>query len=235
MTGASIQVFASQIAAAQAAAHLLVDRAREGGHIALAGGSTPAEAYRMAAARLSDWRGAVLWFGDERCVAADDERSNYALVERSLLTRLSPQMAPGIERVLGELGPEQAADDYEARLRASLGEDAALDLVLLGLGPDAHTASLFPGKPALDVQDRLAAAVAEPGMEPFVPRVTLTFAAINAAREVAFLVTGAGKAQALRRAFGAPADPEAPAARVRPTAGRLIVFCDEAAAAELQS
>ena len=231
---ARIQVFAAPIAAAQAAAELLAQRAGEGGHIALAGGSTPGEAYRMAAARLRDWRGAVLWFGDDRCVAPDDERSNYNLVERTLLTRVGAEMAPDVERVLGELEPEQAAADYEARLRERLGPGGALDLVLLGLGGDAHTASLFTGKPALAVTDRLAVAVPEPGLEPFVPRVTLTLPALNAAREVAFLVTGAGKAEAMRRAFGTDPDPSAPAAHVRPPAGRLVVICDEAAAAELQ-
>lgn len=234
MTAAAIQVFGSAIAAAQAAAELLADRGSQGGHIALAGGSTPAEAYRMAAARLRDWRGAVLWFGDERCVPPDDERSNFNLVERSLLTRVPADMAPDVERILGELGPVPAADDYDARLRDRLGPEVRLDLVLLGLGPDAHTASLFPGKPALAVEDRLVAAVPEPGLEPFVPRVTLTYPAINAAQEVAFLVTGEGKADAMRRAFGPDPDPSAPAAQVRPTAGRLIVICDEAAAAKLQ-
>ena len=230
----TIKVFASPIAAAQAAADLLAQRAGEGAHIALAGGSTPGEAYRMAAARLRDWRGAVLWFGDERCVAPDDERSNFNLVERTLLTRVDAAMAPEVERVLGELGPARAADDYDARLRERLGPAGALDFVLLGLGPDAHTASLFPGKPALAVGDRLAVAVPEPGLEPFVPRVSLTIAALNAAREVAFLVTGAGKAEAMRRAFAPDPDPSAPAAHVRPAAGRLVVICDEAAAAELE-
>jgi 6-phosphogluconolactonase len=101
--------------------------------------------------------------------------------------------------------------------------------VLLGLGPDAHCASLFPGKPALEVTDRLVAAVPEPGLEPFVPRVTFTFPLIDAAREVLFLVAGRDKAGAVARAFGEPSDPEAPAARVRDPG----VLLDEAAAAGL--
>jgi 6-phosphogluconolactonase len=104
--------------------------------------------------------------------------------------------------------------------------------VLLGVGPDSHTASLFPGKPELDETRRFAVAVPIAGMEPQVPRVTLTFPVLNAAREVDFLVSGADKADAIARAFTEPPDPEAPAGRVRPT-GALRVFLDEAAASKL--
>ena len=100
----------------------------------------------------------------------------------------------------------------------------------MGLGPDAHTASLFPGKPALQETARLAVAVPEAGLEPFVARVTLTLAAFNAAREVVFLVAGSDKAEALARAFGDPADSSAPAALVRPSSGGLRVLADIAAA-----
>ena len=105
--------------------------------------------------------------------------------------------------------------------------------MLLGVGPDSHTASLFPGKPELDEDRRFAVAVPIAGMEPQVPRVTLTFPVLNAAREVAFLVAGADKADAIARAFTEPPDPEAPAGRVRPPAGSLFVFLDEAAASKL--
>ena len=116
----------------------------------------------------------------------------------------------------GELGHERGADRYEALVRERLGDEPRWDLLLLGLGPDAHTASLFPGKPEVDVTDRLVAGVLEAGMDPQVPRITLTLPAINAARRVIFLVTGESKREAVRRAFGDPADPSSPAAHVRP-------------------
>ena len=104
----------------------------------------------------------------------------------------------------------------------------------MGLGPDGHTASLFPGKPALSENQRFVVGVPEPGMEPMVPRVTLTLPVFNTAREVVFLVAGADKATAVRRAFGTPPDETAPSALVRPGAGKLMVVLDAPAAAELR-
>ncbi len=198
------------------------------GHIALAGGSTPRAAYEQAADMGADWSGCTLWFGDERCVPPDDERSNFGMVKTALLDRLSGP-APAVHRIPGELGPRPAADAYEEALRDGV---ERLDLVVLGLGPDAHCASLFPNAPALAEQHRLALGVEEPGMEPLVPRVTLTLAAINAARNVVFLVTGADKAEAVARAFGGDPDPAAPASLVAP-ATSLTVLMDAAAAAQL--
>ena len=140
---------------------------------------------------------------------------------------------PTVARIQGELGAEAAAGAYEALLRERMGPDPRFDLILLGMGPDSHVASLFPGKPELEEHGRFAAAVPLAGMEPQVPRVTLTLPVLNAAREVAFLVAGADKADAVARAFSEPPDPDAPAARVRPPAGSLYVFLDEAAAAKL--
>ncbi len=108
-----------------------------------------------------------------------------------------------------------------------------LDLLLLGMGPDGHVASLFPGKPALDELDRLVVAVPEAGHEPFVPRVTLTLPALNASRQVLFLVTGESKADPAARAFSPDPDPALPASLVRPRSGRITVLLDEAAAAGL--
>ena len=225
MSRAEVRVLADAEAVASAAADLMVEHARNGAHIALSGGSTPKAAYRFAAERLEDWSRATLWLGDERLVGEDDERSNYRMAREQL------GGAAPIERVATEHGLMGAVGDYEARLRAALGA-AALDLALMGLGPDGHTASLFPGKPALEETGRLVAEVPEAGMEPQVPRVTLTFPAFNATREVVFLVAGADKALAVQRAFGDPPDGTVPAAHVRP-AGRLLVLCDEAAAARL--
>ncbi|MDX6672430.1 MAG: 6-phosphogluconolactonase [Solirubrobacteraceae bacterium] len=215
------------------AAALLVRHASAGSHIALTGGSTPADAYARAAAADADWSSATLWFGDERCVAPDDQRSNYLMAKRALLDRL-PGDPPAVERILGELGPDAGADDYAERLGAAFGGGpVVLDLILLGLGSDGHCASLFPGRPEVGVTDRVAVGVPEAGLEPFVPRVTLTLPTINAGREVVFLVTGAGKAEAAARAWGGTPDPDTPASLVAPASGTLTVLIDPAAAERL--
>jgi 6-phosphogluconolactonase len=230
VTGVERKVLPDAEAVATLAAELLAAHAAQGHHIALAGGSTPKRAYRLATERLEDWSSATLWLGDERLVAADDERANARMVLEQLLGALPEDRRPSFEAVRTDLPLEQAASDYEVRLRGVLRDGAGLDLVLLGLGPDAHTASLFPGKPAAEEAERWVAPVPEAGMEPQVPRVSLTLPVLNAAREVVFLVSGADKAQAMRRAFGDDPDPASPAAHVRPSTGRLLVLCDEAAA-----
>jgi 6-phosphogluconolactonase len=216
-------------------ADLLVDVACAGGHVALSGGSTPRRAYELAAAGDDDLSAATLWLGDERVVAPDDERSNLRMVREALTERLPEERRPRLMPVDTALGTDAAAAAYDALLRETLGNHPRLDLALMGLGPDAHTASLFPGKPALQESQRFAVGVPEAGMEPFVPRVTLTLPVFNTAREVVFLVAGADKAEAVRRAFGTPPDPTAPSAHVRPGAGTLTVVLDRAAAAELGS
>ena len=218
---------------AAAVAELLAERARAGGHIALSGGSTPARAYEIAAGLLRDWAAATLWFGDDRAVPPDHAHSNFRMVEQTLLDRLPEEGRPEVQRIRGEDGAQAAAGDYEARIREHLGNRPVLHMALMGLGPDAHTASLFPGKPALEETQRFAVDVPEAGMAPQVPRVTLTLPVFNAAREVVFLVAGADKAGAMARAFGPEPDPAAPAARLRPASGRLLVVCGEAAASRL--
>jgi 6-phosphogluconolactonase len=213
-----------------AIAERLTAAAEQGGHIVLTGGSSPRGAYGIAAERDADWSGATVWFSDERCVPPDHESSNFGMADRALLSRLS--RPPRVMRIEGELGYEAAAGAYDALLREQLGPEPRFDLILLGVGPDAHVASLFPGKPALEETARLAAPVPLAGLDPQVPRVTLTFPVINAARQVDVLVTGADKADAVARGFGDPPDPEAPAARVRPS-GSLCVYLDEAAAGRL--
>jgi 6-phosphogluconolactonase len=209
--------------AARAAA-LLVAVARADGSIALAGGSTPRRAYELAAALEPDWRGAELWLGDERCVRLTDEHSNARLVREALLDRLAAP-PPAAHFVDTELPPEAAAAAYDEALRG-----AALDLCLLGLGPDGHTASLFPGSPALEAHDRLAVA-ADPGLAPWVPRVTMTIPMLSSAAHVVFLAVGADKAAAARRAFAEASSPLIPASLVRAAAGRTTAILDEAAAA----
>ena len=214
---------------AMAGAERIASVANAGGHIALAGGSTPRAAYELVASMDVDWTRCTLWFGDERCVPQEDERSNFRMVRAALLDRLSGAL-PAVHRIGAEQGPHEAAATYEAELRQAFGERLPeFDLVLLGLGPDGHCASLFPGDQALGEWSRLVVGVERPGLAPWVPRVTLTLPVLNAAREVLFLVTGPEKAAAVGRAFGREPDQSAPAGLVAPT-GTLTVLLDGAAA-----
>ena len=198
----------------------LARAAEEGGHIAVSGGSTPRPAYERAAARRPDWGAVTLWWADERCVPPEDPRSNYRLVRETLLDGLS--RPPAVHRVHGELPPEEAAAVYEEEIRG-----VRLDLALLGLGPDGHTASLFPGSPALAETERSAVA-GPPGLEPLVPRVTLTVPMLSAARLVLVTVSGEQKHEALARV--ARGD-DVPAARIQ--ADRVVWLADPAAAGDL--
>ena len=213
-------------------ADLLVEAASAGGHVVLTGGSSPKRAYELAAGKDADWSAATLWFGDERCVPPDHEDSNYGMAEAALISRLGS--APEVRRMRGELGPDAGAAAYEAEVREALGGEPRWDLLLLGLGPDGHVASLFPGKPEVEERARLVAGVPLAGMEPQVPRVSLTLPAINGARAVVFLVTGAGKADTVARVFGDAPDSALPAARVRPGYGSLTVLLDDEAASGLR-
>jgi 6-phosphogluconolactonase len=216
-------------------ADLFVDVACAGGHIALSGGSTPQRAYELVSRTDADLSAATLWLGDERHVPPGDERSNLRMVRTALTGPLPEERRPRLMPVDTSLGPEAAAAAYEALLLETIGQHPRLDLALMGLGPDGHTASLFPGKPALAESKRFAVGVPEAGMEPLVPRVTLTLPLFNRAREVVFLVAGADKAPAVARAFGSRVDETCPAALVRPGAGKLLLVLDAPAAAELAS
>src|SRR5262249_20942147 len=131
--------------AAARGAELLVQAAAAGEHIFFAGGSTPHRAYELAATRDDDWSGCEVWWGDERCHPRDDDRSNFKLVHDSLLSRLARPPAL-VHRIRSELGPEAAADEYHVLL-----DGVEPGFVLLGIGPDGHTASLFPNAPGLSV------------------------------------------------------------------------------------
>ena len=220
---------------AAAAAERIAAAVGQGGHIVLAGGSTPQQAYERVAAMNLDWSRCTVWFGDERCVPPEHELSNYGMARAALLGRLA-DAAPTVHRMQGELGPRDGADAYEQLLREQWGEGMPrTDLMLLGLGPDAHCASLFPGDAALDEQQRWAVGVQQSGLEPWVSRITLTLPAINAAREVLFIVGGSDKAEAVARAFGGQPRRDAPASLVSPVDGTLTVLLDEDAAALLPS
>jgi 6-phosphogluconolactonase len=214
---------------ARECAERLVAAARGGGHIGLTGGSTPKEAYRLAAAERDAWSDVTVWFSDERCVPPDDERSNYGLVRDSLLKGAAPRVV----RMKGELGFSEGADDYER----ALGEAgvSGLDLLLLGMGPDGHLASLFPDQETLSERSRLVVGVPDAGLEPFVPRITLTFTAIAAAKQVLYLVTGATKADAVAAAFGdrATPDPHVPSSLLPELTDRITVLLDRDAAGKL--
>jgi 6-phosphogluconolactonase len=216
-------------------AERLAAAADAGGHIALTGGSTPRRAYEQVAELEADWSHATLWFGDERCVPPDHEHSNFGMARRALLSRLGTGAeAPAVRRMEGERGPADGAAAYEEALREEFGDaEPRLDLVLLGMGPDMHTASLFPGDAALGAEGQWVTGVEAPGMAPLVPRITLTLDAINAGRDVVFLIAGEDKADAVAGAFGDAPGPHAPASLVRPDAGNLTLLLDPGAAARL--
>jgi 6-phosphogluconolactonase len=219
---------------AAAVAEMLVEAAERGSHIVLTGGSTPKLAYELAASQGANWSGSTIWFSDERCVPPESGLSNFRMATDALLGRIMRDQRPAVMRMQGELGPDAGAAAYEADVREQLGSSPRWDLVLLGLGPDAHCASLFPGKPEVDERQRLVTGVELAGMEPQVPRISLTLPAINGARKVVFLITGKDKAKAVARAFGDSPDPVSPAAHVRLSAGELVVVLDEAAAGGLK-
>jgi 6-phosphogluconolactonase len=212
-------------AAARLAAEALAASARRGDHVALSGGSTPRRAYELAASLEPDWSDADVWLVDERCVPADDERSNVRLVRETLVAHAA--RPPRLHPVDTSLPPEAAAAAYSAEL-----EGVELGLALQGIGPDGHTASLFPDAPTLAEREALAVA-APAGLEPRVERVTMTIPMLSTAREIVFLVVGAGKADAARRAFAEPPSPRTPASLLRSATGRTVAIVDRAAAARL--
>jgi 6-phosphogluconolactonase len=195
------------------------------GQLCITGGSTPRAAYERVADLRADWSGVEVWFTDERCVPPDHEHSNFRMADEALLGRAA---GATVHRMKGELGPARGAADYERQYEAA--GEPAFDLILLGLGPDAHTCSLFPGDDALGERERPVVGVETPGMAPLVSRITLTLPVVNGSRRIVFLVTGEDKADAVARAFAGPPDPSAPASLVD---REVTVLLDEAAARRL--
>jgi 6-phosphogluconolactonase len=222
---------------ARACSAMLLSAVLGGGDVVLTGGSTPRPAYQELTRALretgQDMRGTTLWFSDERCVPPDSELSNYRLVKQSLLDPMADLSRPAVRRIRGELGPEEGAAAYARELDEAGEPEFAL--VLLGLGPDAHLASMFPDQPSLSERSRLVVGVEEAGLEPLVPRITLTLPALANAEQIVFLVTGEEKAEAVATAFGRDAepDPRVPASMLVPLAKELTVLLDSAAAARL--
>ena len=212
--------------AARHVAELLAEAARAGREIVLTGGSTPGRAYELAAELEPDWSAAGVWWGDERCVPPDDERSNFGLARRTLLERLDGQPAR-VHRIRGEDQPAVAAASYDQELRGT-----TLDLLLLGLGPDGHIASLFPNSPGLAETERLVIP-AEAKLDPFVERVTMTPPALRSAHRMIYLATGERKSEAVATALAGPADPAVPGSLIRAENGETIAILDQKAASRL--
>jgi len=242
----SIEILPDADAVGMRAADLLAMAAQEAAAargrfaVALSGGETPRTLYRLLArqqfSQKVPWRRVQLYWGDERCVAPDDPASNYGMARDTFIKHV-PIAPANVHRMRGEDDPEAAAEAYEAELRALAAQERppsgtpVFDLVLLGLGKDGHTASLFPRSDALTVEDRFCVATQAPDGS---PRLTVTAPVINAARRVWFLVTGAGKAGMLAEVLeGLRAPMAVPAQGVSPVHGTLTWLIDEAAAAEL--
>ena len=195
------------------------------GHVAITGGSTPRVAYERLAGTRADWSGVDIWFTDERCVPPTHEHSNFRMANDALLSKVE---GVTVHRMRGELGPEDGATAYENEL-GEFGPEA-LDLILLGLGPDGHICSLFPGDEALGERERRAVGVETPGMAPLVSRITLTLPVVNGSAQIVFLVTGEDKAEAVERVFSGSPDPRAPGSLVD---GPVVALLDPPAAARL--
>ena len=242
----SIEIFPDAEALALHTADMLAMAAQEAAAargrfaVALSGGETPGPLFRMLArqqfSQKIPWRRVQLYWGDERCVPPDDPASNYAMARETFIRHV-PIPADNVHRMAGEDEPQAAADAYEAELRALAAMERppsgvpVFDLVLLGLGRDGHTASLFPRSDALTVEDRFCVATQAPDGS---PRLTVTAPVINAARRVWFYVSGAGKAGMVAEVLeGLRAPLAVPAQGVAPVHGTLTWLLDEAAAAEL--
>ena len=210
--------------------------------VAISGGATPKSVFAMLADPAHPyltrvpWAKLQLFWVDERCVAPDDAESNYGMTKVAMLDKV-PLPAGNIHRMEGELDPEEAASRYESEIRNAFKLEGAqtptFDLVLLGLGPDGHTASLFPHTDGLNEMARIVMANHVPQKD--VWRLTLTWPVITQGREVAFLIEGADKAGMVHTVFAGAYDPETyPAQLIRPASGRLTLLMDQAAAADLR-
>jgi 6-phosphogluconolactonase len=197
--------------------------------VALSGGSTPQLLYEQLVTQPIKWQHVHVFWSDERCVPPDHPDSNFGMAQRALLCRIDIP-AKNVHRLQGELDPVQSAQRYEAELHAVLGTQPRFDLILLGLGIDAHTASLFPETAVLHEQQHWVVAHYVDKLRAI--RLTLTPPIINAAANVIFLIAGADKAVALQSVWHGPRDPDRfPAQIVMPTTGHVIWLVDQAAVA----
>jgi 6-phosphogluconolactonase len=209
-----------------------LERAREErgvAHLALSGGTTPERTHELLANTVEDWQGIEVWFADERCVGPEHPESNFLMVRKTLLEHISVA-PPRVHRMEGELGPEQGAQRYAQELLAALasGEELVpvLDVVVLGIGPDGHVASLFPGAPTLDAGAEAVCLGVHNSPKPPPERITLSLAVLRAARHVLLPATGAGKRDAIQGALG-EATHHVPASLLRRE--RLTIIIDDEA------
>jgi 6-phosphogluconolactonase len=241
MSASSVTVLPDPDALADRAADHFIElsgaaiTARGTAYVLLAGGSTPrAMNARLAAAPRRDrvdWLKIRFFFGDERCVPPEHADSNYRMTNETLFVPLAIAQSQ-IARIHGEDEPQSAADAYHAAIEVALGPAPVFDVVYLGMGPDGHTASLFPGTIATIDQQRFAVANFVPKFDSY--RVTLTPPVLNAARHVTITAAGAEKAEALAAVLSGPPDPDRyPAQLIAPLAGELSWLVDAAAAARL--
>lgn len=233
-----VRVFGDAAALTAAACETIVGRARAAiaarrrFDLVLSGGRTPEGVYRALAGADVDWKKVHAWFGDERCVPPDHADSNHRMARAALLGQV-PLPPANVHRIAGEKDAYRAAEDYELEIRRvlDLDDDAwpRFDLILLGMGADGHTASLFPDTTALEDESQLCCATWVESLKTY--RVTLTFPVLNHAAAVLFLATGADKGPALRKALAPTIDDDTPpAGRVRPVDGELAWFLDRALA-----
>ena len=246
MSMAEVRTFESIDALSAAAAEELVvvvaDAVRERGvaHVALSGGSTPKRLFQILAKQgrtAAPWEHIHLWWGDERSVGPEHADSNFKMTKDALIDPLS---LTNVERIEGEIEPAEAAKRYGAKLeklKPASDQWPVFDYVMLGMGPDGHTASLFPNSPALDnVSDVVVAnPVDSPLTKGSTTRITLTATALNWGRKIRFLVAGADKADPLWHVLRGPRDPKTyPSQLIRPYDGHLAWYVDKAAAAKLE-
>jgi 6-phosphogluconolactonase len=227
----------AEAVAARAAAEIAreLEHARElrgVAHLALSGGSTPTRTYELLANAMADWDGVEVWFADERCVEPRDAQSNYRLAAQALL---EPAGIPAerVHRMEGELDPEEGARRYASAVTEHLHPERAgtlalpaLDLIVLGIGPDGHVASLFPGAATLDAGEQAICLPVRDSPKPPPERITLSLAVLRAARRCLLLATGVGKADAISAMLGEPSR-HVPASLLRRE--RLIAIVDDAA------
>lgn len=234
-------VFATPQTVAEAVADAFVRDAREAidargtFYVALAGGTTPKAAYGLLAQEprrdAIDWDRVQVFFGDERCVAPDNDESNFKMASDAMLNAVGIP-AENVHRMRGEIEPQAAAEEYAALLRERLGEPLRFDLIMLGMGADGHTASLFPGTDPRQDEDRLVRAPYVQKMKTY--RITLTPKILNSARHIIVATEGLSKAPALYAVRKGPYDPQVhPIQVLAPTGGTLTWYVDRAAAAEL--
>jgi 6-phosphogluconolactonase len=242
-TEGKVQVLANLEAVSQRAASIFLDLSRDAiaskGRFAaaLSGGSTPVRLYTLLASRpfrdRLDWRHVHFFWADERCVPKEDKESNFKLAFDNLLSRV-PVPADHVHRIKGEEDPDKGAREYEEEMRNFFGGTfPVFDLILLGMGEDGHTASLFPGSKPLEERDRLALPVDRE--KPKTNRVTLALPVLNHAAHILFLVSGRSKADMVLKVLEGEEKERYPAGRIRPLHGNVIWLLDQEAAAGLKT